>query len=365
MSAIFYRHPCIYLEAVELVYAYVNQVPARKLAFPGQFSLPVSAIEEMLQDGCRSIDPEDAAVQFYFASYQLGKSEVESPTCLARLLAYSYSRWDIPDTAGNIDGIQNAWSWDSMSSSGFVFTYVHPFGIGSDRLAPGEPVPFANGLGQLKIPTGLKEKLLETFSDYAVHVDTLSSILQPVMQYLETALAPWVERAEPLIASWEERMQQAPLNDFIRQKLHYNYVHGEVNRAQAALIFFQPQQLHFRIDMNRNELYLQLGATAQILASKTEHFTKWELKALRLLSGPMRMNMLYALGEKTMTAQEIITAMGDEKALMSTVTRDLYNMHNAGLLNLEFRGARRYYSINGELLDTLSQHLRQLCPPKA
>lgn len=125
-------------------------------------------------------------------------------------------------------------------------------------------------------------------------------------------------------------MQQAPLNDFIRQKLHYNYVHGEVNRAQAALIFFQPQQLHFRIDMNRNELYLQLGATAQILASKTEHFTKWELKALRLLSGPMRMNMLYALGEKTMTAQEIITAMGDEKALMSTVTRDLYNMHNAG-----------------------------------
>ena len=64
------------------------------------------------------------------------------------------------------------------------------------------------------------------------------------------------------------------------------------------------------------------------------------------------MKMLYALRGKTLSAQEIITETG-EKLLMSTVTRDLYNMREAHILYVEYRGNRRYYSINYDTLDLL------------
>ena len=71
------------------------------------------------------------------------------------------------------------------------------------------------------------------------------------------------------------------------------------------------------------------------------------------------MKMLYALRGKTLSAQEIITETG-EKLLMSTVTRDLYNMREAHILYVEYGGNRRYYSINYDTLDLLISHLDYL-----
>lgn len=254
--------------------------------------------------------------------------------------------------------MQAAWPLERMQRERIVFSGIAPYRLCFRQLDPEEPIPFANGLGQFPAPAVLKDRLLEVFSDYPSHISALSSMLFPIMKYLERALPPWIAKAEPLIAAWERHLQFTSAKDFIQKELCGNGDY-EISGVTASLMFFHPQRLFFYYNQENKVLDLLIGAASSIPGQKTQKFANWEYTALRLLSSPLRMKMLYALRGKTLSAQEIITETG-EKLLMSTVTRDLYNMREAHILYVEYRGNRRYYSINYDTLDLLISHLDYL-----
>ena len=358
MHITFYRHPCLYPDATELLYAYVNDTPAKNLVFPSPYALPKSVIESMIQEACAGIDPADEQVRFYFEPFPLPKYGSGSYTCVARLLAFTYSDWSSPDAEHCVSSIQDAWPLERMQQERIVFSGIAPYRLCFRPLGADEPVPFANGLGQFPAPAVLKDRLLEVFSDYPAHVGTLSGILLPVMKYLERALQPWIAKAAPLIAAWEQHMQFTSARDFIQKDL-CNTADYEISKVTASMMFFHPQRLFFYYNQETQVLDLLIGAASSIPGQKTQKFANWEYTALRLLSSPSRMKMLYALRGKTLSAQEIITETG-EKLLMSTVTRDLYSMREAHILYVEYRNNRRYYSINYDTLDLLINHLNYL-----
>ena len=70
MHITFYRHPCLYPDATELFYAYVNGTPAKNLAFPGPCALPKSVMESMMQEACaflfRALSPSKVRLRFIY-----------------------------------------------------------------------------------------------------------------------------------------------------------------------------------------------------------------------------------------------------------------------------------------------------------
>ena len=114
MHITFYRHPCLYPDATELFYAYVNGTPAKNLAFPGPCALPKSVMESMMQEACAGVDPADEQVRFYFEPFPLPKYGSGSYTCVARLLAFTYSDWSSPDAEHCVSSMQAAWPLERM-----------------------------------------------------------------------------------------------------------------------------------------------------------------------------------------------------------------------------------------------------------
>ena len=107
MHITFYRRPCLYPDATELFYAYVNGTPAKNLAFPGPCALPKSVMESMMQEACAGVDPADEQVRFYFEPFPLPKYGSSSYTCVARLLAFTYSDWSSPDAEHCVSSMQS------------------------------------------------------------------------------------------------------------------------------------------------------------------------------------------------------------------------------------------------------------------
>lgn len=64
-----YRKPCMLLETVELVYSYVNQVPAEQLTESGEYCIPAREIPSIREAVCGPLDLENEELQFYFKVY--------------------------------------------------------------------------------------------------------------------------------------------------------------------------------------------------------------------------------------------------------------------------------------------------------
>ena len=309
MHITFYRRPCLYPDATELFYAYVNGTPAKNLAFPGPCALPKSVMESMMQEACAGVDPADEQVRFYFEPFPLPKYGSSSYTCVARLLAFTYSDWSSPDAEHCVSSMQAAWPLERMQRERIVFSGIAPYRLCFRQLDPEEPIPFANGLGQFPAPAVLKDRLLEVFSDYPSHISALSSMLFPIMKYLERALPPWIAKAEPLIAAWERHLQFTSAKDFIQKELCGNGDY-EISGVTASLMFFHPQRLFFYYNQESKVLDLLIGAASSIPGQKTQKFANWEYTALRLLSSPLRMKMLYALRGKRCPPRKLSRKQG-------------------------------------------------------
>ena len=93
--------PHMLYETVELLYAYVNGIPARMLTQSGPYCLPVDAVQNMLEVACADVPRDDPAVQYYFGKYLLSQ-EPERATCIARNLTYNVMEVSTGTIAGDL-----------------------------------------------------------------------------------------------------------------------------------------------------------------------------------------------------------------------------------------------------------------------
>ena len=84
----------------------------------------------------------------------------------------------------------------------------------------------------------------------------------------------------------------------------------------------------------------------------------WEYLAFRLLGNPARFKMLRALKQTPMTSREMAK---DLELHLGAMSRDVSNMQDAGLLNIEFYNGRRRYIVNEQSLQILARHILDLC----
>lgn len=364
MSLQFNPKPSLMLESVILVDAYVNQIPSKNLTGPGVACIPEAEIDRMMHEACRTIQPQDPRVQFWFQSLSLGPSKANATTSMSKLIAFTFTALADQSVADGVASILHA--WPEVNLGDHVFHDVYPYHLDSHKLEPGEARPFAFGLGKLPAPPALKERLLEVFSDFVPLVEELGRMLQPVADCLEVALEPWVRQAGPLAQRLERELQVEPLNDFIQRRLHA-VVAEPVMEAEAALIYLIPTEtmcVFAPTEQGNGSLRVLVGVGSSMFSPPSKKMEGWEYQALRTFSNPERtLGILDALQAGPMTAQEVLNATGLDVHL-STMTRDMQSMQSAHLLSVDFQSSRRRYRINYDAIRILARHLLDRCPPE-
>ena len=58
--------PCYLLETVELIYAFVNGVPAEELTGPGSYCIPVREVQRIMDTACAGLALQNPTLQFFF-----------------------------------------------------------------------------------------------------------------------------------------------------------------------------------------------------------------------------------------------------------------------------------------------------------
>lgn len=352
MQITVYEKPCLILEAAELVYAVVNRIPATRLTEKSPYCIPVDAVRQILQDVCRDLDAEDPELRFFFGGFPLGedKNKEDRLACVARCMI------GVPEPIGCYSVEEaRAVMRQSIFAKG---CRVHILGIGVGGISAVDVEQYTNlgqEFGKMPIPDDYRIRLVEAFSAYNRHADRLCDILTPIAERLKPALEPWVRNAAPLMEQWRQVLFTDQGQKMLLKRC--NVIPEELDRIQIGLRYFSPAKGHGNYDVDGRTIQLHVGvavAPSRTKDPEDNRLAENEYATLRLLANPDRLAMLRAMTKKAMSTQELAQELGLNAG---SVFRDLNNLYNAGVLNLDVAAGRNYYTTNLQWIDRLTSHL--------
>lgn len=344
--------PHMLYETVELLYAYVNQIPAQALTERGPYCLSVKAIQEMMEAACGEVSREDPVVRYYFGR-QLLSQEPERATCIARNLVYNTMALSTGTIAGDCGQLRDA--RHQQLCNGVRCTAIDEYRLLYMEKDENEFVPLAQDIAKLGLGQKYSQMLLEQFSGFDRAVSRLERILIPAAEKLEPLLLPWAERAQPLAEAWRGYYQQPDFAEKWKKRVRYSEEIKPLETIQVQLRYLYPKAGPG--SMGERAAFLHTGVAVSLERRETESFERWEFQALRLLGSEARMRMLRAMLDKPMSARELAQMLDLH---LGVVGRDIGNLFNAKLLSIEAVNGRGRYRTNKESLAILAKHLSQL-----
>lgn len=213
--------PHLLYETVELLFAYVNRIPAVELTQEGPYCLPEAAIQQMLDVACAGISQDDPEIQYDFGKYILSE-DPERATCVARNLVYNSMEPSGGDLATDCARLCQARQRQRRNRERMV-------DIDEYRLIYLEPadsrfVPLAQEIAKLGLGPEYAQKLLEQFSGFGEAMDRLETILTPVAEKLRplwrpgsSLQPPWLGAGRPTFAN-QKRRRYGASGSAIRRK---------------------------------------------------------------------------------------------------------------------------------------------------
>ena len=354
MDVLIMSQPHMLYETVELIYAYVNEIPARALTQPGAYCLPVEAVQDMLTKACGNISRDDPAIEYYFGRYILSP-EPERSTCLARNLTYNVMDVSTGSIAGDCARLCRARQEQDRNQD--RFTAIDEYRLLYMENSEGKFIPMAQDIAKLGLGQRYSQMLLEQFSGYERAMERLEAILTPVAQRLEPLLRPWAERAEPLAEAWRAYYQQPDFAENWRRRVRCSEAAKPLRALRVQLRYLYPKSGPGSLLEREQTAFLHTGVAVPVERHETDGFEAWEFQALRLLGSESRMRMLRAMLDQPMSARGL-AQMFDLH--LGVVGRDIGNLFNAKLLSIEMVNGRGRYRTNRETLAVLAKHLNQL-----
>ncbi len=349
MEVIVRTSPCMMLEAVELLYAHVNNLPASSLTGSGPYCIPASSIQPMLHQACDGVDPEDPLIQFFFAASPL-RDDSGKLTCVARNMAYCAMDLTQNSAQSYAQSVQEKYTVMRARQNRIVSIGEHTLEFRSS----GEDgfLPLTPDVEKLPVPPLYRQKLVEVFSAFPTYMEQLTKVVLPVIRILEPMLTPWVENAAQLAVDWQNFFAQPDMMAALQKR----WLQGTGTTAERVYLTFrylQSLKACGQIDDQTQIVSFHMGVGRPFLLRK-DGFEAWEYRALRLLGSPARMKMLSALVEKSMTSREMAQQL---ELHLGAVGRDVSSLFDARLLTVESSGGRGRYRTNIDALDTIIRHL--------
>ena len=347
------KRPSILLESVEVLYAYVNEIPARDLAGEGSYCIPVHSMQKMMDTVCAGMSRHDPTLRFFFEKTEL-QNEAGQCTCIARNMVYSSVTFSCTTVEESITLLQKKWQR-------FMQAEEYPASIEQYAVecgGRGEVASLAQGLEGLPITEGYRIRLQEALEHFDVYIQQLAELLEPVAQYLTPFLDLWAAKSEPLFQEWEAYFAQQDLKKWLKNRCQL-YVNNGCEVLQIVPRYIGAGTAHYEMDEAEHVVSLQIGVGFAIRKAPKTGLEDWELLALRLLAGPARIKMIAALRERPMSTREMARELGLH---LGSVGRDVSSLMDARLLLVELNEGRSRYRVNPAALDILANHLLALKP---
>lgn len=356
MKLTFHYRPCLLQEAMELVHAYVNQIPVEQLAGQGPYCIPVEEIIKIRTIACEGLDPESEAMQFFFRGIHF-EDKSDGLLSVARCLVYSLTEELIPNVDAAVDMMLKAWPKYRKSAS---INNISVYGVGFAEDETGAFHSLGKEIAKLPVPVSFQLQLVEAFSDYEHYLMDLVAILRPVTEKLEALLEPWVQRAQPLIRQWEEYFSSdSNVRDFFMRKTAI----PELTSTELTFaLHYLKSDLGFVLFSDfcgPANILVGVGQTVALLDNDTPRQTleNCDYLVLRQLANADRVAMLLAMMATPMTAQELAHKLDLHPG---SVFRDLNSMSNSNLLIREVLSGKNTYRTNYSLLQKLFQKILQM-----
>lgn len=340
--------PNLFLEAADLICAYVNGVEPKYLTEEGAFYIPAAEIGKIMEAVCGDLDLNSSKVKLYFCGYRLeeGADNENRLVCIGNTLLNSCMT-EIDDGSRSVRdilrqcylGTGKPYRINSFGKAGFGWDPCPEFCSISEEL------------DKLAMPDGLRLRLAEVLSHYCRHVDYLCDLLEPLVERLRPLLEPWVEKLCPQTEQWRLALgTEDKLQNFLSR---FNADLDEVKQIVMRPRMFFPMACNGHYS-SKGDLYCYAGIGLRIGQAKKPALAPTELAALRQLSGADRIDMLRVMVGKRMGARELARLLGINPG---TVFRDLNSLNHAHLLKIVSEGSGRAYITD---LDFLKQTVQRL-----
>lgn len=346
------QEPCWLLEAAELVYGLVNQLPVEKLAGSGPYCIPPDQVRRIQAEACAGLDPLDEVVQFYFRGVPL-EGVSGRLSCLGCALLYSFLEIDHPQPDEFVQAMKL--DWHALCKTGFHVEGIDGFSLSFEPAPGGKFLSLARELAALQVPALYRMQLLEVFTAYDQHLERVAELLRPVAAALPSCMAPWTDQIPALAGQWEAFFEGGAAQEFFLRRARIQS--GAFLELKLGFRFFSPYGSPGKFSTEKRQLRFHMGVNMQPGvgdAHQAQAPEEWELTALRLMANGARVEMLHAMTERPMSGQELAQKLNLNSG---SVFRDLNSLYNARLLLMESAGGRNCYRINTPVVRSILERL--------
>lgn len=352
MKVTIYREPCWLLEAAELVYGLVNQIPADKLAGSGPYCIPPDQVRRIQAEACASLNPLDELTQFYFRGVPL-EGVSGRLSCLGCALLYSFLEIEHPQVDDFVQSMEA--DWRALCESGFHVEGIDGFSLSFERTGAGKPLSLAKELSALQVPPLYRMQLLEVFTAFDRHLERVVELLRPVAAVLPDYMTPWTRQIPDLAKLWDTFFQEHSAQEFFLQRAR---IQGEEFwELKMAFRFVSPYGSPGKFSSAEGQLRFHMGVNMQPGQGdpgQAQAPEEWELTALRLMANASRVEMLHAMAERPMSGQELAQKLNLNSG---SAFRDLNSLYNARLLLMESSGGRNCYRLNAPVVRSILERM--------
>lgn len=349
-----HKQPCLLLEAIELVYSYVNGLPVEQLTGSGEFCIPAEEISRIRHAACQGVNPEDELVQFFFHGVPMGNHETRNAFLASHIFYGNTSAF-----FHNIDEMEAslAENWAAIQRP-YVISEMDAHAVSVETCPAGVFRPFSKEVARLPVTPAYQAQFMELVYNYELYLHRLVELLRPVTERLDDLLAPWVQRADPLREKWKAFFQSEDADRFFEDRIGLN---GMVCRTlELTLRYFPGSGGYLRANTDAGLSCIVAGVGLNVGLTRRppeEKLTDKEVSALRLLANMDRMAMIRALTKAPKSCQELIQELDLNSG---TVFRGLNNMADVQLLNRELLDGKISYRTNPDMLRKLARRLLQV-----
>ena len=353
MDVVIEREPCYLLEAAELAYSLVNDIPAEKLSGTGLYCIPAEAIQRIRREACAGIESHQTALDFYFRQVTVG-AEGEEVSCLGSCMLYTALKSFSSDAAQMCRELTQ--NWRAMRSRGLRITSISDNSLNVEEQDAGGFSSLAQEMAELPVPQSYRMQLLEAFSAFDTYLDQLLQLLTPIIGRLPALLEPWVRQAARLQEKWSQFFLENSPEEFFPQRSAV--VCDNCKTVTMRFRYFFSDMALGRIWSKDGTILFHLGVGKEPEPRRAEpcSMADEEFEALRLMGNPARARMLQAMMYRTMTIQELSKALGLNPG---SVHRDLNSLFCAKLLVLEAVRGKTGYRTDYEKIKALTERFLQ------
>lgn len=345
--------PCMLLEAVELLYAFINEIPAQKLTADSPYCISNWDMQQLMNDCCAGLSRQDAMLRHYFALVDL-QDDSGNQTCLARNIAYNTLDFSCQTLDESLRSLYAGWR--KLKGSGQRPQGISEFGIAYGKPQESGYAPLARDIDALLVPADYRQKLLEAFCGFDDTLHELEQLLAPVAAKLEPHLQPWIAQTEPLVRLWEDYLAQPDLPVRLQRRWQLS-IENDYHTISMCLRYLDASHSAGQMNEEEHTVTFHMGIGRPAFPEEKQEIAAWEYKALRLLGSPARMRMLQATRNRPMSTREIAQEL---ELHLGAVGRDVSSLFDAQLLIIEHSGGKSRYRTNMEALEAIGKHLISL-----